>query len=127
MSNIELTPFFKSIIDQDNASVVVCDLEHTVIYMNPAAVSNYSKWGGETIIGQSLMNCHNSHSQELIIKVVDWFGKSEANNKVHTFFNEKQNKDVYMIALRDENKKLIGYYEKHEFRTKDQSAFYEMN
>ena len=32
--------------------------------------------------------------------------------------NEKQNKDVYMVALRDESK-LIGYYEKHEYRNSE--------
>ena len=35
--DVELTPFFKSVVDQDRAAVVLCDLEHTIIYMNPAA------------------------------------------------------------------------------------------
>ena len=29
---------------------------------------------------------------------------------------EKENKDVYMVALRDDSGALIGYYEKHEYR-----------
>lgn len=122
---MELNEFFKSIIDQDYASVVICNLEHTIIYMNPASINNYAKWGGAELVGKSLLNCHNPNSNELIKKVVDWFGQKTDNNKVHTFYNEKQNKDVYMIALRDEEKKLIGYYEKHEFRTKDSTPFYE--
>lgn len=122
-----LSQFFKSIIDQDQASVVVCDLEHTIIYMNPASCRNYEKWGGGTLVGKSIMNCHNPNSQGIIYKVVKWFAADKNNNKVHTFFNEKQNKDVYMIALRDEEENLIGYYEKHEFRTKDETPFYEMN
>ena len=32
-----LSPYFKSIVDQDRLSIVICDLEHTIIYMNPAA------------------------------------------------------------------------------------------
>lgn len=122
---MELNEFFKSIIDQDYASVVICNLEHTIIYMNPASINNYAKWGGAELVGKSLLNCHNPNSNELIKKVVDWFGQKTDNNKVHTFYNEKQNKDVYMIALRDEEKNLIGYYEKHEFRTKDSTPFYE--
>ncbi len=122
---MELNEFFKSIIDQDHASVVICNLEHTIIYMNPASINNYAKWGGAELVGKSLLNCHNPNSNELIKKVVDWFGQKTDNNKVHTFYNEKQNKDVYMIALRDEEKNLIGYYEKHEFRTKDSTPFYE--
>lgn len=122
-----LSPFFKSVIDQDQASVVICDLEHKILYMNPASIKNYEKRGGNSLVGKSLLDCHNPQSQELIHKVVDWFKADKSHNKVHTFFNEKQNKDVYMIALRDESKKLIGYYEKHEFRTKDGTPFYEMN
>ena len=48
--------------------------------------------------------------------MVEWFGKNEENNMIYTFYNEKENKDVYMIALRDEDGTLIGYYEKHEYR-----------
>ena len=28
---------FQNIIDQDRAAVVICNLEHEIIYMNPAA------------------------------------------------------------------------------------------
>lgn len=43
---MNLTPYFKSIIDQDVASVVICNLKHEIIYMNPKAVESYHKWGG---------------------------------------------------------------------------------
>lgn len=29
---------------------------------------------------------------------------------------DKENKDVYMVALHDDTGVLIGYYEKHEYR-----------
>ena len=35
--------FFKSVIDADDAPVVICDLEHTIVYMNPTAVKRYEK------------------------------------------------------------------------------------
>lgn len=122
-----LNQLIKSVLDQDNTAIVLCNLEHIIVYMNAAADKNYEKWGGASLVGKSLMDCHNEHSREMINKVVDWFKKAEENNRIHTFFNEKQNKDVYMIALRDEDKKLIGYYEKHEFRNRDETPFYEMN
>lgn len=31
-----------------------------------------------------------------------------------------------MIALRDENGALIGYYEKHEYRNRETEEFYKM-
>lgn len=121
---MDLNSYFKSITEQDECAVVICDTKHKIIYMNPAAQINYEKQGGKELVGKSILDCHNKASQEAIIRVTDWFGESERNNKVHTFYNKKQNKDVYMIALRDENKKLIGYYEKHEFRTIDSSPLY---
>ena len=43
---MELGAYFKSIIDQDRAAVVICSLDHKIIYMNPAAAANYHKYGG---------------------------------------------------------------------------------
>lgn len=121
----EITDFFKSIIDQDRASVVICNLEHDIIYMNPAACKNYAKHGGAALVGTSLLKCHNPESNQKIKDVVAYFAASESHNLVYTFYNEKQNKDVYMIALRDESKKLIGYYEKHEFRNRETMKRYD--
>lgn len=118
-------PFYKSIIDQDRSSIVICNLEHTIIYMNPAAISNYEKRGGDKLVGQSLLGCHNAESCDKIKRVVEWFALSPENNRVYTFYNERQNKDVYMIALRD-GERLIGYYEKHEYRNRETMAFYDM-
>ena len=92
--------------------------------MNPAAVLSYTKWGGEKLMGRSLMECHNQESREKIQQVVDWFMADDNHNIVYTFHNEKQNKDVYMVALRDEGK-LIGYYEKHEYRNAETMKFYD--
>ncbi len=114
---MELSVFMKSVIDQDTASVVLCDLNHTILYMNPAAIRNYANRGGASLIGQSLLSCHNPHSQELIQKTVVWFSESAEHNRVFEFHHEKDNRDVYTIALRDEEGNLIGYYEKHEYRT----------
>ncbi len=115
MNHRELFPYLKSIIDQDTCAVVVCNLHHEIVYMNPAAIKNYEKWGGKKLLGQSLLNCHNAQSRESIYQVVSWFAADESHNIIHTFHNPKQNKDEYMVALRD-NGKLIGYYEKHEYR-----------
>jgi PAS domain-containing protein len=114
-------------IEQDGCAVVICNLNHEIIYMNPAAVKQYGKWGGEKLMGKCLLDCHRPQSGEKIRQVVDWFAKSRENNRVYTFHNEKQNKDVYMIALREENGELIGYYEKHEYRNReDQLIVYDI-
>ena len=122
---MELFQYFKSIIDHDTCAVVICNLKHEIIYMNPSAKDRYAKSGGEKLIGSSLLDCHNAKSREKIKDVVAWFEKDEANNIIYTFHNEKENKDVYMVALRDEDKRLIGYYEKHEYRNRETKEFYD--
>ncbi len=44
---------------------------------------------------------------------------------IYTSRNEKENKDVYMVALRDDDGKLIGYYEKHEYRDQETAKMYD--
>lgn len=122
---MENAAFYRSVLEQDRAAVVLCDLEHTIIYMNPAAIQNYAKHGGEKLIGRSLLDCHNAESGKRIQQVIDWFAADVSHNLVYTFHNEKQNKDVYMVALRDGDK-LIGYYEKHEFRNPETMKKYDL-
>ena len=117
---MELSKFFKSVLEQDTAPVVICDLEHTVVYMNPASISRYHT----DLTGKSLKACHNADSSAKIDRVVAWFAESKDNNIVYTSRNDKENKDVYMVALRDDNGTLIGYYEKHEYRNQETKTLY---
>ncbi len=119
---MELSAFFKGVLEQDRAPVVICDLEHTVVYMNPASIKRYHV----DLTGKSIKNCHNAQSNEKIDEVVAWFNKSEENNIVYTSRNDKENKDVYMVALRNDCGELIGYYEKHEYRTNETTKLYDM-
>lgn len=112
---------FKSIIDQDTAAVVVCDVNSNIVYMNPAAIKRYHG----NLEGQSLKDCHNAHSNEMIEKVLAWFSENRDNNIMYTYYNPKENKDVYMVALRDGEKNLIGYYEKHEYRNRETEKTYQ--
>lgn len=123
---MELAKYFKSIIEQDRCAVVICSLEHEIIYMNPAAVARYEKWGGQALIGKSLLDCHSPQSVESIQKTVSWFAKSNDHHMVYTFHNVKENKDVYMVALRDDDGTLIGYYEKHEYRDAETAKRYDL-
>lgn len=120
---MELSSYFKSIIEQERAAVVICNLQHEIIYMNPAAVERYKKHG--SLIGKSLLDCHLDVSNEKIKRVVEWFAEDASHNMIYTFHNEKEKKDVYMVALRDEDGTLIGYYEKHEYRADETMKMYD--
>ena len=123
---MELTPFFRSVLEQDDAPVVLCDLAHTILYMNPSAVLHYQRQGGAALVGKSLLACHSPAANRKIAEVLAFFASSPEHNKVYTFRNTEENKDVYMIALRDEAGTLIGYYEKHVYRTPETGALYQM-
>ena len=119
---MDLKFYFKSVIDSDTAPVVICDLEHTVVYMNPASVRLYHT----DITGKNIKLCHNAQSGAKIDRVVTWFKAAKENNVVYTYHNNKENKDVYMVALRNDEGALIGYYEKHEYRTRETQELYKM-
>ena len=121
---MELSQLFKSVLDADTAPVVLCNLQHDIVYMNPCAMERYAYRGGAELIGKSIFECHNEKANEMIKRVVAWFEESAEHNIIHTFKNKKENKDVYMVALRDDDKKLIGYYEKHEYRNPETAEFY---
>lgn len=117
---------FKAVLDQDSAPVVLCGLDHTVLYMNAAAIQRYNADGGADLIGRSVMVCHPPYAQKAIERVLAWFQESPEHNTVYTFRNDRENKDVYMIALRADDGSLIGYYEKHAYRSRETMRLYEM-
>ena len=116
-----LDKFFKSILKQDTAPIVICDTESMIVYMNPSAIKRYHK----DLTGKSIKDCHPPKANEQIDKVVDWFKESKENNIIYTYRNNEENKDVYMVALRDDDGTLIGYYEKHEYRNRETVGFYQ--
>ena len=122
---MELTPYFKSILDQDPAHIVICDLNHTILYMNPSAVAGYGKYGGAALLGRSVLNCHGPASKAKIQEVLTWFSQSKDHNVIFTSHSNSQNMDIYMVALRDGDGTLIGYYEKHESRVPETRSRYD--
>ena len=115
-----LNALMKSVLDQDSAPVVICDMDSVIVYMNPASIQRYH---GD-LTGKSLKLCHPPEANAAIDRVLAWFAESPEHNKVYTSRNDRENKDVYMVALRDESGKLIGYYEKHEYRNRETGALY---
>lgn len=52
MENGDLSQYFKSIVDQDRCAVVICNLEHEIIYMNPTAAARYAKRAAPPLWGR---------------------------------------------------------------------------
>ena len=117
-----LNALLKSVLDADKAPVVICNMASEVVYMNPASIAHYHR----DLTGKSIQSCHPAAANEKIARVLAWFEKSKENNIVYTFRNDRENKDVYMVALRDESGNLIGYYEKHEYRNRETMPLYDI-
>lgn len=113
---MNLTPFFKGIIDSDDQAVVICNTQHEIIYMNPAAVKRYEKFGGAQLVGKSVLDCHNPRSVEIIRRNIEIMTNDKGVNKIFEAHSTKNggNNDIYTAAIRDEGGELIGYYEKFE-------------
>ncbi|MCD8006405.1 MAG: PAS domain-containing protein [Oscillospiraceae bacterium] len=113
---MELNELFKAVIDADDQPVVICDLSHTIVYMNPTAIMRYHKRGGKDLIGKSLMDCHNERSRGIILSIVENFKSDPSLTKVYTYTRHMEDGDVrnYIVALRNDSGELIGYYEKKE-------------
>jgi nitrogen-specific signal transduction histidine kinase len=84
------------------------DKEHKIIYMNRAAISHYKE--GETLLGTSLLDCHNEQSQKMIVEILAAMEAGEDERLITD--NEKHR--IYMRAVRDAEGKLLGYYERYE-------------
>ncbi len=113
-----MNEFLEAVVEADDQPVVICNTEHKIVYMNPTAIKRYEKRGGAQLIGRSIFDCHNAHSKEIILSVFKQFQENPALNKVYTYTKQKDgdDRDVYIVALRNKNGELIGYYEKHESR-----------
>jgi len=90
--------------------VLVADPGHTVIYMNNAAVGHYT--GGEALMGTSLLDCHNEHSQKVMIEVLAGLRSGEKERLI----SDDEKRRIYMRAVRDEAGEVVGYYERHEWK-----------
>lgn len=117
--------FYKSVLELDRFPVVLCNPEHTILYMNPAAKKAYAEDGGAALLGSNVLDCHPEYAKERLLKVVEWFKVSPKNNMVFTVHSSTSNKDIYMVALRDEGGNLIGYYERHESRDLETAKAYD--
>ena len=100
-----LHKLLKSVLDQDTAPVVVCDMNDIIVYMNPSAIERYHK----DLTGASIKDCHPPKANEMIEKVLAWFRESKNNNIVYTYRNEE---DLYwlsrIISAESRGETLIG-------------------
>ena len=68
---MKLYKLLKSVLDQDLAPVVVCDIDDIIVYMNPSAIERYHKdlTGSRCIC----IGCFSLHKAYLIKLILDLY------------------------------------------------------
>jgi DUF438 domain-containing protein len=102
--------FMLAILDSLKDPLLFADTGHTVRFMNRAAAAHYR--GGRTLIGSSLLDCHNAASQRQMIEILE----AMHNGEEERLISEKEDYRIYMRAVRDPEGRLVGYYERFEPR-----------
>lgn len=97
-----------AILDSLKDPILFADVEHVTRYMNKAAIAYYDD--GESLIGRSLLDCHNERSQQMMIEILA---------EMHQGLEERLITDndrhrIYMRVVRDAGGKVLGYYERYE-------------
>ena len=101
-----------AILDSLKNSVLVADLDHTIIYMNKAAFAHYEE--GASLLGQSVLDCHNEQSKQMMFEILEAMQAGEEERLITD--NEKHR--IFMRAVRGPEGQLLGYYERYEPPTK---------
>jgi PAS domain-containing protein len=100
----------RAILDSLDDPILFADTDHVVRYMNRAGIAHYE--GGRSLLGSSLLECHNENSQKVIREVLVALQAGE--DERHIFDTEEHR--VYMRAVRSSGGQLLGYYERYEPR-----------
>ena len=77
-------------------SVLVSDLEHTLIWMNDKAAASYESQGGRALIGRGLGACHNERSRGIMDRMLE-----DGKPNVYTIEKKGVKKIIYQTAWRN--------------------------
>jgi len=86
-------------------AITVCDETGIVLEMNEKSALTFSKDGGKTLIGKSLLGCHSERSRGMILEMM----KSEKVN-IYTIEKNGKKKLIYQCPWYAEGK-LAGLVE----------------
>jgi nitrogen-specific signal transduction histidine kinase len=111
-SMIDVT-LMAAILDSLKDPLLFADTEHMTRYMNKAATTYYEE--GASLIGRSLLDCHNQQSQQMMIDIL---AAMQAEGIEEQLITDNEKHRIYMRAVRDPGGQVLGYYERYEPPTK---------
>lgn len=98
-----------AILDSLKDPILFADTEHVTRYMNRAAIAFYEE--GESLIGRSLLDCHNERSQQMM---VDILAAMQSEGLEEQLITDDEEHRIFMRAVRDPDGGVLGYYERYE-------------
>ena len=87
-----------------NCAVTVCDKSGIIIFMNQKSRDTFSK-NGESMVGHSMIPCHNEHSQAKIREMLE-----QGTSNCYTIEKNGVKKMIYQTPWR-ENGVVMGLVE----------------
>lgn len=105
-------PTYEAILDSIHHRLVFVDNDHVIRYLNRAARQwFYQKRGFSELVGQSIFDCHKPASRE---KLLELYARLQQGEEAVFVKITKENEKASMVAVRDEQGRLLGYFERFE-------------
>lgn len=98
-----------NILDAYPYEIIFVDKNHIIQYMNKTAKIRYNN---RIQIGQSIFNCHNQKSQAKIEAFLQ--RADDGEDEMFEAYNTKTGEREFFTPVRDDDGKVIGYFERHE-------------
>lgn len=110
---MEENAMLRAILNSYPYPIVFVDDTYTIRYMNRYAQYHYyQERGYKDLIGKSLFDCHDRESSRERIQAA--FEKMKSDGKEAFVGVNLRNQRIYMQPVRDEEGKLIGFFERFE-------------
>ena len=125
MADFDVNDFFKGIIDSEEGPIVLCNLDYRIIYENPAATKYYTPVSPLT--GRLLETLMDEEMMSKVRMSVEWFKEDTKNNRVFAFHDNTNNMDMYILAIRNIEGELMGFYGRREDRNADSGKEFDLD
>ena len=104
---------YEALLNTLQSPVVFVDNDHIIRYLNRAAqVRYYEQRGFSDLVGKSLFDCHNNNS-ELRMKQIH---ARLMDGEDRVLLKNNDTETITVVAVRDHERRLLGYYEYFEWR-----------
>jgi len=101
-----------AILDTVPHPLLFIDNDHAIRHLNrPAEKTYYEQRGLANLVGKSLFDCHAAVSRE---RIVDLHRRLQAGEDEIFLVVTPENERVTLVAVRDRQRNLLGYYERFE-------------